>query len=155
LELEAALADGIAREMVTEEELEEALGRLPSNHPGAARIRALLRLDSGTIRTRSDGERVLRRLLREAGLPQPASNVRFGECILDLYWPDLRLVVELDGFPGHRSRAKFESDRRRDQVLAAAGIQTLRITGRQLESEPLAVIARLAMAMAIRLPDAA
>jgi very-short-patch-repair endonuclease len=42
----------------------------------------------------------------------------------------------------------FERDRRRDQVLVAAGWRVIRITWRQLTKEPLAVLARLAMALA-------
>jgi hypothetical protein len=49
-----------------------------------------------------------------------------------------------------RQPAAFERDRRRDQRLAAAGFQVIRITWRQLEAEPMAVLARLAQALALR-----
>ena len=42
----------------------------------------------------------------------------------------------------------FERDRRRDADLNAAGFRVLRITWRQLAEEPMAVIARLAQALA-------
>lgn len=59
-------------------------------------------------------------------------------------------MLEVDGFRFHGSRAAFERDRRRDQRLAAAGFQVIRITWRQLEQEPMAVVARLAQALALR-----
>ena len=150
LELEKALAEGIARSHVTEVQVQQALSRAPAHHAGAARVRALIEQDGGTPLTRSDGERALRRLLREADLPQPRSNVTLHGFEIDLYWPEARLAVELDGFDAHKSRAKFESDRRRDRVLAANAIQSLRLTGRQLKFEPTATIVHLAQAMARR-----
>jgi very-short-patch-repair endonuclease len=149
LELERALAEGIALRHFTETSVRQALARAPANHPGAARVKAVLNHDGLTL-TRSDGERVLRKLLREAGLPQPLSNVKVRGFEIDLYWPEPKFAVELDGFDGHRSRAKFESDRRRDQVLAAAAIQSLRVTGAQLKYECTATVVRIAQAMVAR-----
>ena len=51
------------------------------------------------------------------------------------------------GARGHR--LAFERDRKRDQVLLAAGIRVLRITDRQLKHEPIAVAARIAQALPI------
>jgi very-short-patch-repair endonuclease len=48
----------------------------------------------------------------------------------------------------HSSRRAFERDRRRDADLNAAGFRVLRITWRQLVEEPVAVVARLAQALA-------
>ena len=70
--------------------------------------------------------------------------------IVDLYWPEPKLVVELDGFQFHRSRAAFETDRRRDAKLAAAGLRVIRVTWLQLQHEPYAVIARIAQALVAR-----
>ena len=50
----------------------------------------------------------------------------------DFYWPEAGLVVELDGFAAHGTRARFESDRRRDRVLARAGKRTIRLTANAL-----------------------
>jgi very-short-patch-repair endonuclease len=55
---------------------------------------------------------------------------------VDFAWRAQRLVVETDGGKYHRTRAKFESDRRKDQRLALAGWRVLRITWRQLRDEP-------------------
>lgn len=46
------------------------------------------------------------------------------------------IVVECDGFAIHGRRESFESDRRRDADLAAAGYIVLRITWRALADRP-------------------
>jgi very-short-patch-repair endonuclease len=45
------------------------------------------------------------------------------------------------------SRLAFERDRRRDQRFVAAGYRVVRVTWRQLQNEPFAVIARVAQAL--------
>jgi very-short-patch-repair endonuclease len=57
-------------------------------------------------------------------------------------------VLEVDGHTFHGHRTAFERDRKRDQVLVAAGYRVIRVTYKQLLDEPLAVIARLAQALA-------
>lgn len=69
---------------------------------------------------------------------------------VDLFWADERLVVEIDGYAFHGSRAAFERDRRRDADLVAAGCAVIRITWRQAVHEPLATVARVAVARAAR-----
>ena len=79
---------------------------------------------------------------------QPSSNAPLCGFSVDFVWPASRLVVEVDGYGFHGDRAAFERDRRRDQVLVAAGYRVIRATWRQLEHEPLGVVARLAAALA-------
>ena len=83
-------------------------------------------------------------------LPQPRANEPVLGYMADFLWSEQRLIVEVDGFGFHSSRSAFEHDRRRDQRLAAAGYMVIRITWRQLEQEPLAVVARIAQALAGR-----
>jgi very-short-patch-repair endonuclease len=149
-ELEEAIAIGMQKGLVSEPELDRALDRVPSNHPGAGAVRALLARDGGAVLTRSAGERRLRALLRQAGLPQPISNEFLHGFEVDLYWPEYRLVVELDSYSFHSRRRTFERDRRKDQVLETRGIRVIRITGAQLKYEPYAVIALLAQLLVPR-----
>ena len=100
--------------------------------------------------TRSDGERRLRALLREAGLPQPQSNAVLHGMEVDLCWPAYNLVVELDSYPFHSKRERFERDRLKDQMLTAKGLIVIRVTGRQLKYQPFAIIARLAQVLRSR-----
>jgi very-short-patch-repair endonuclease len=97
--------------------------------------------------TRSGGERALLKLIAQAQLPRPETNFRWHGFLLDAYWPDHGLVVEVDGWDAHGHRGAFERDRKRDQVLLAHGLRVLRITGRQLLEEPIAVAARIAAAL--------
>jgi very-short-patch-repair endonuclease len=94
--------------------------------------------------TRSEAERRLLDLVREAGLPRPETNVKVDGCEVDLLWRAQRLIVEVDGYAFHGGRAAFERDRRRDAALQAAGYRVVRFTWRQITGEPHAVVARLA-----------
>jgi very-short-patch-repair endonuclease len=89
--------------------------------------------------TRSDLERRFADLCRDAGLPPPAVNTWVGGFEVDALWPAQRLIVELDGYEFHRTRAAFERDRARDGELQLAGYRVLRFTYRRLVHEPEAV----------------
>jgi very-short-patch-repair endonuclease len=97
--------------------------------------------------TRSEAERRLLALIRAARLPEPETNVRLHGYEVDFLWRTPRLVVEVDGYAYHSSRAAFERDRRRDAVLGARGHRVLRVTWRQLEHERAALVATLAVAI--------
>jgi very-short-patch-repair endonuclease len=93
--------------------------------------------------TRSEGERRLKRLCRAAHLPAPRMNARVAGYEVDAYWPAQRLIVEIDGWRYHRTRKRFEDDRRKDAALQAAGYRVVRITYNRLRDEPYAVSAQL------------
>jgi very-short-patch-repair endonuclease len=135
----AALEHGLARAG----EVRDVLGRNP-RAKGIAALRELLEAPARPRDTRSGYERRLLSLLRAAELPLPATNVQVAGLLVDAHWPELGLVVEFDGWAYHRTRAQFETDRLRDQRLAVAGQRVLRITGRQLDHQPYALVARLA-----------
>ncbi|MBS1679080.1 MAG: DUF559 domain-containing protein [Actinobacteria bacterium] len=84
-------------------------------------------------------------LIAAAGLPMPQVNarVRTAERVLevDLLWADQRFVVEADSRRHHAIEVAFERDRRRDRELLAAGHQVLRVSWREAEREPDAVLA--------------
>lgn len=63
---------------------------------------------------------------------------------VDLLWSEQRLALETDGEETHGTRAAFQRDRKRDQILTAAGYRTARITWRQVVDEPAAVVNRIA-----------
>ena len=64
---------------------------------------------------------------------RPQTNVLIEGKEVDFVWPDRRLVIELDSWEYHRTRAKFESDRRSDRRLIAAGWRVIRVTWRDLD----------------------
>jgi very-short-patch-repair endonuclease len=53
---------------------------------------------------------------------------------VELMWPDLGCVVELDG-PDHRSAAKYADDRRRDNTLVVDGFAMLRFTNEEIADD--------------------
>jgi very-short-patch-repair endonuclease len=150
IDLENALAEARARSLVRDSEIAAALARAPTRS-GAAALRQLLSysedLAAGPARTRSLYERRLLQLICEAALPRPVTNVPVEGHVVDMFWPAQRLVVEFDGFAYHGDRRAFENDRLRDQDLVAAGYRVIRITARQLDYTPFAVVARLAQAL--------
>ncbi len=119
---------------------------------GSPRLRAILAPWRGTreqrpvLRSRLEA-RLLPRLIEE-GLPAPRTNVKLRieghRFEVDLLWDEQRLAIEADGEETHRTPAAFQRDRKRDQVLAAAGYRTARITWRQVIDEPTAVVHRIA-----------
>jgi very-short-patch-repair endonuclease len=147
-ELERAIAEAFALRLVNEPELEAAADRA-TGRPGVASLRAQLRREAGPQWTQSEGERRMLKLIREAGLPAPQTQVRIAGWPADFLWPEQRLIVEFDGYQFHSGRRAFERDRRRDQAHVAAGYTVIRVTWRQLNEEPLAVIATIARALVI------
>ncbi len=95
--------------------------------------------------TRSEAERRLLALIRQARLPRPETNVVVHGFEVDLLWREQRLIVEVDGFVYHSTRQAFERDRARDAALQAAGYRVIRVTWRQIVHEPHALIAQLAV----------
>jgi very-short-patch-repair endonuclease len=86
------------------------------------------------------------RLLRAAGLPTPLTNHRVAGFDADFFWPEVGLIVEVDGGDFHRPRPAFERDHRRDIVHTDAGHEVLRVSGQQLDQEPLYIAAVIARA---------
>ena len=106
---------------------------------GAVALRDALGLDSPSV-TRSELELRFLEFVRQRGLPSPLVNAEIqlsgGPLEVDCYWPELGLVVELDGYAYHADRSAFETDRARDLALIAAGLRTARVTWRRLRDEP-------------------
>ncbi len=140
--------EAVRMRLVSPRSARAAIERSPAAR-GAARFAKVLAASDRTPRlTRSAAERRLLELVRAAALPDPEVNIRLLGRERDLVWRRERLVVEVDGFAFHGSRAAFERDRSRDAELVAAGLRVVRVTWRQLEDEPQAVVARLAAALA-------
>ena len=110
---------------------------------GAKKVRAVLADWTDPEPTRSELEAAFRALCKEAGLPLPSFNVSLHGHEVDAHWPAHGLVVELDGWEWHKTRAAFERDRRRDAALAAAGYRVIRFTWRQITKEPATVAAAI------------
>jgi very-short-patch-repair endonuclease len=92
-------------------------------------------------RTRTELEGRFLALCRRHRLPRPEVNVRVGPDTVDFLWRHSRVVVEVDGWEGHRMRSAFEEDRARDARLTLRGYTVVRFTWRRLEDDRAAVAA--------------
>ena len=120
--------------------LPDLLERYPGKR-GSRKVRiALKRLrEEPPGRRRSRLEERFAPFLRLHRLPLP----RFNDWILlgtkryqvDCHWPELRQIVELDGWEAHSTRTAFRDDRARDRRLVAAGNTITHITWNQLDDE--------------------
>jgi very-short-patch-repair endonuclease len=108
-----------------------------SGTPGSASLKSALAAHRPELAyARSRNERLFIELCESHRLPLPKLNVYRHGWLVDAVWDDRRVVVELDGYGGHRTRAQLESDHQRDLELRAAGYVILRYTGRQLVEAP-------------------
>jgi very-short-patch-repair endonuclease len=146
-DLEHALARADRLGLASAQDVSGLLDRYP-RLAGRRKLRTLLAATAGPALTRSEAESRFLALIRRAGVRAPETNVVVHGYEVDFLWRAERLVVEVDGFAFHGSATSFERDRRRDGVLAAAGIRVVRITWRQLVDEPEALVVRLALALA-------
>jgi len=147
-ELERLVAEARVKRVLREGELEAALARA-GGRPGTVRVRAFVR-GEGEPMTRSEIERITRRLLKAAGVSQPKINQRLLGYEVDFLWEEQRVVLEVDTYTFHGHRRAFERDRRKTVVLEAAGYHVIRVTPRQLLVEPYWVIAHIAGALGRR-----
>ena len=109
----------------------------------ASKLRAALRHHlPGSTPTWNEFEERFLAMTRAARLPDPEVqqwlDLGDGEPMIraDFIWRAQRLIVETDGWETHKSKGAFESDRRRDQRATVAGWRPVRVTWRQLISEP-------------------
>lgn len=148
--LERALHEADVREVRDRVSLPMLLERYPGRR-GARNLRALLESRRPVGMTRNDFEEAFVALIDAHGLPRPRLNAdlalrgRFFE--IDALWERERVALELDSRSVHATPRNFESDRQRDRILVAEGWRTMRITWRQLQEEPEAVVADLRLAL--------
>lgn len=145
--IERALAEAMVLKLVNERHLTEVIAR-SGRHPGVARLKRALEL--GPDLTRSEAERIFRRLLRAARLPLPRTNHRIGTYEVDFYFPGNAVIVEIDGRGPHGTPHAFERDRRKRSDLSAAGYNVIVFTCKHLTEDPEWVVAKVAEALSRR-----
>lgn len=119
---------------------------------GIGALRMILedwRTDDGSVPdVRSEFEALVLPRLIAMGLPRPVCNKTLeldGERLMvDFLWEEQRVVVETDGEDTHGTPVAFQRDRRRDQILVAAGYRVPRATWAQMRDELEAVVQRIA-----------
>lgn len=110
--------------------------------PGAPLLRRLTssRMPAAPSQSSSYLERVLEIILHDPRMPPWTREYEFTlagvASRVDVFVPSARLVIEADGRNWHSRWQDMESDRARDNELAARGIQVLRFTYHMLTSTP-------------------
>lgn len=122
--------------------------------PGVHKLAPLLGLEPRI--TRSDLELLFIPVVDIARLPRPLINHpvqvpgREWPLVVDLCWPDIRFVVELDSQRFHGDWERAEIDRDRDQLLALAGSSSQRFVRRVVTEDPAGSAERLRLLHAAR-----
>lgn len=142
-ELGRAVNEAFVQRLTSMDDLLALLERSKGRR-GAPALRELVDESREPALTRSEAEHEMLALLRKGGMSLPATNVRVGPYEVDMLWRRERLVVEIDGYAFHSTRAAFERDRARDADLQARGLRVLRVTWKQIRDEPEAVLVRIA-----------
>lgn len=110
--------------------VEDVLGRARGRR-GAAALRHAVAAWRPS-HTLSELEDRFLELVAGAALPRPLTNVLLdgesGTHEVDAFWPEHRLVVQLDGFAFHRTRRDRERDAAADADLELAGHIVKRLT---------------------------
>jgi very-short-patch-repair endonuclease len=145
--LERALDEAlVVLKLATRAQITDVLQRA-SGHNGASTLGALMKRRSRTQVTHSEAERRCLELIRQAGLPEPQTQVRIAGYTVDLLWPEHRVVFEIDGYKFHTSRSAFDRDRRKDAALKSAGYDPNRLSRDQVMFESYAAVAAISAAL--------
>ncbi|HET9104774.1 MAG TPA: hypothetical protein VFN55_15590 [Solirubrobacteraceae bacterium] len=135
------LAEARRAGLVHPASLNDVLARFP-RHRGRATLLAVIH--DPAARARSEFEVLFPEFCARYGLPSPVINARVHGRERDAYFPDQRLIVELDGWAFHQDRVSFEDDRERDAEALAAGLGTYRLTWSRFTGTPEREAQRLA-----------
>jgi very-short-patch-repair endonuclease len=120
--------------------LDAVIARNPGRR-GIKPLRALIAEYRGAPDTRSKNERRFLALIRAARLPEPSVNVFVAGIVVDFFWPEHRLVVEVDSYRFHHTPADRAADRRKERTLKTAGCTVLRVPDTELTEAPDATVA--------------
>jgi len=127
--LTRAVNDALQSNYLTRSQLAEFLDRRPSK-----RLQPFATATDGP--TRSEFEDAFLAFCERYGLPRPKVNTIVAGHEADAYFEAERLIVELDGWRFHSSRASFEDDRDRDANSLVQGIGTIRLTWERMIAKP-------------------
>ncbi|MFJ2175721.1 hypothetical protein ACIOHE_22835 [Streptomyces sp. NPDC087851] len=152
----ALLAEVVQRGRCTLQELTAAL----RDSRRASDPRVVAALEGLTAGVRSVEEAEARRLLREAGIPDPLWNEplyypdgTFLACP-DAHWPYAAVVLEIDSRAWHLSPGDWERTMTRRNLMTSQGLLVLSVSPPQLRADPAAFLTllRTTLARAADLP---
>ena len=99
---------------------------------------------------RSQAERLLVELLRNAGITGWRTNYPVGGYKVDVAFPGPKVAIEVDGWAFHTDTAVFQQDRKRQNTISLLGWQVLRFTWLDLTEYPDRVLALIRTAISAR-----
>jgi very-short-patch-repair endonuclease len=92
-------------------------------------------------------ERFVHRLFRDSGIngwcANTATSTAGGKKFPDVRFDDIKLILEIDGREYHQSDEQVENDYNRQVLLVDAGWTVLRLTVRQIRSDPAGTVRRV------------
>jgi Transcriptional regulator, AbiEi antitoxin len=130
--LTRVINDGL-RGYLKPEPLAEIVARFP-NSKASHLLRPFIEHIGGP--TRSELENRFLNFCADHHLPTPITNITIAGYLVDAYFPDHGLIIEIDGWDYHNTRQAFESDRNRDADTLLAGLATIRITAERMKNTP-------------------
>jgi hypothetical protein len=117
---------------------------------GAAPLKQALALYRKPVFERARSELLFLEAIEREGERPPKLNTWVEKWEIDAYWEPERFAVEVDGWETHGSREAFENDRLRQEEMKLAGIDSIRISARRIETEPQQVAKRIRTLLARR-----
>ncbi len=134
-----------------------ALKRAVVAHPRPGQLKVIKALEPFVTlpdeEYRSLLERFAARMMRRVGLREFVVNqpmtVSGRRVVIDFWFADARLAVEVDGRATHDRARQFQSDRDRDRALLRGGIRTARFTWQDVMYRPAQVIAEILQLIAV------
>ena len=155
--LRIAVEDALAARKCTLDELSgcHAELRRPGKRGVVAMSLVLRSLGPGPVRSASDLERLLLKVLRDGGLPEPVREYdapwdRSAPGRVDMAYPPAKVILEGDSRRWHTRERDFEVDRRRDREAQLAGWDVYRFTWQDLTDAPAEVQSTVGRALALR-----
>jgi very-short-patch-repair endonuclease len=118
------------------------MGRTGSSAAGSMLVAAADRADSFA-------ERLLVRLLREAGLTGWVLGHPLGPYRIDLAFPAEQLAIEVDSWAWHVDPDRFRNDRRKGNYITRCGWDLLRFTWHGLHEQPAESISEIRQTLTI------
>jgi very-short-patch-repair endonuclease len=140
----AVLMDSALQRRIELRELWCAHLRNKGRHGSPAARRLLQAAADGA---RSEAERLLVKLLREAGIIGWRTNYPVGGYKVDVGFPKQKVAIEVDGWAFHNDPEIFVKDRNRQNNIALLGWKVLRFTWFDLAEYPERVIAEIRSAI--------
>lgn len=114
---------------------------------GTKSMRRVLEQRTHDTATDSGAEFELLYHMQLAGIPRPELGFELypasGRRVPDLFWPERRKGVEVDGVDAHSSAEKLDDDLIRQNELMDLGIEIRRFSARQVRRDPDGVVAEI------------